>query len=147
MQLIYEKIQGDALYQIYIDTEKEYFYIRAAGHIDEDFHTITNLRLIEEVEKYHYSRFIFDLSEQKSTHFRSRVWFISYVARKGYEILKGKTIYAAAISSFTASETGFTHTIIRSIASINSNINIQLFNINALEKAKDWILQEQKFVL
>ena len=144
MKLIYEKTQdkGNAIYQIYIEEEKEYFYIRAGGHIDEDFHTTTNLQLIEEVRKYQYPRFIFDLSEQESTHFRSRIWFISYVARKGYEILKGKTIYAAAISSSSPSETGFTHIIMRSIASINSNINIQLFNINGLEKAKNWILQK-----
>ncbi|WP_291727667.1 hypothetical protein [Bernardetia sp.] len=150
MKLIYEnkKEKGNMLYQIYVDVEQEYFYIKAGGDIDQDFHTITNLMLLEEVEKYKYSRFIFDLSKQQSTTAQSRIWFVSYVVPKGYAILKNKDIYAAAISSFNPIETAFTHIIMRSINSFNSQINIRLFDLDSVQTAKKWILQgKEKLVI
>ncbi len=144
MQLIYEKKQGNALYQIFINQEEESFYIIAAGDIDREFHTTTNLRLLEEVEKYKYSRIIFNLSKQISTQVNSRVWFVSFVTPRAYNILKGKPIYAAAITSSNPMETAFTHIIMRSIARFNPNINIQLFNPDDMNKARKWIDQNRE---
>ncbi|WP_338762474.1 hypothetical protein WAF17_17700 [Bernardetia sp. ABR2-2B] len=145
MKLIYENIEqeGDASYQIYINHKEKSFYIKASGNISESFHTITNLQLLEEIGKHKYSRFIFDLSEQTSTELKSRVWFVSHVTQKAYSILRGKKIYAAAISSANPMETAFTHIIVRSITHFNQKINIQLFNSDAMESAKKWILKDQ----
>ncbi len=148
-QLIYEhkEEKGNAVYQIFIDAKEEFFYIRYEGDVSQDFHTKTSLQFLKEVEKYRYSRFIFDISDRKSSHFKSRIWFVSYVTRKAYNIIRDKSVYASVINSSSPIERSVTNIIIRSVSRLNANIKVRLFNANSIEEAQNWTLKDRREML
>ncbi len=152
MKLIYQKEEKEeeiqkgkqpAFYEIYINEEHEYFYINTGGDINQEFHKVTNLQLLAEIETYKYSRIMFNLSQQKSTEVKSRIWFVSYVTKKAYEILRDRKIYAAVVNSSNPLEKAVTNILMRSIARFKSNINFQLFDVTESEKAKEWIIESK----
>ena len=152
MQLIYQNKEKEeetqtgkqlAFYEIYVDKEYEYLCINTGGDISQEFHKVTNLQLLAEIEKYRYSYIIFDLSQQKSTHVNSRIWFVSYVTKRAYEILRGKVIYSAIVNSSNPLEKAVTNVLMRSVARFKSNINFQLFDGDQLEDAKKWIMERR----
>lgn len=148
MKLIYQNKdeKQNAFYRIYIDEQKKYLLISTGGDITQEFHTTTNLKFLEVVEEYKYNSIIFDLSKQKSTQVKSRIWFVSYVTKKAHSILSQNHIYCAVISSSNALEKAVTSIIKNSITSFKPNIHIDFFNPDQLQEAKDWVTHKNNVV-
>ncbi len=147
-ELIYENYdeKNDAHYKLYINQADEYFYIDSSGDISFEFDKETNLRLLEEIEKYQYSNFIFNLTEQKSSAVKARIWFVSYVAKKAYKLLRGKKIRSVVISSSSPLENAVVGIVMRSVGRVIPNMEVKSFSPNSLEEAKDWIIKDGKKV-
>ncbi len=140
-QLIYEDYDkpNDAYYKLYVDTTDNYFYIDIGGDTSLEFDTKTHLRFLEEVEKYQYSNFVFNLTNQKSSTVKGRIWFVSYVMKKGYRILRGKKMRGAVLSSSNSLQRAVISILMSSATRVVPNAYMKSFDSKSLEEAINWI--------
>ncbi len=141
MQLIYEDYDkpNNAYYKLHVDNTDNYFYIDIGGDTSFEFDQKTHLKFLEEVEKYQYSNFVFNLVNQKSSTVKGRIWFVSYVVKKGYRIVRGKKMRGAVISSSTSLQKAVISILMSSITRVVPNTSMKSFDSESLEEAINWI--------
>jgi hypothetical protein len=145
MELIYQDYENDkTFYKLYVDTTEKYFCVQLVGDLGFEFNKKTNLKFLEFVEQYQYSSFIYNLSEQSSSAVKSRIWYVSYVVKRGYRILRGKQIKAAMVHSSNPLESAMLNILMRAIVRLIPSVNMKAFPANSLEEAKEWIITNNK---